>query len=182
MQRRSAALCLPSPSCADAQACGRIPDDLVTTASLSGSDSIWRKRWDSNPRTVTRCRFSRPVPSTTRPHFRSCFNSPPGLTPGILPFAPVGPTFGRSGLFLTIQSRPVPSTTRPHFLRCAILARNTRHVSQAADFCCSSAAHSPRLFAQPLRVASSKGGRRSARKSMNTRTAGSRPRRDGNTA
>ena len=29
----------------------------------------WRKRWDSNPRTVARCWFSRPVPSTTRPHF-----------------------------------------------------------------------------------------------------------------
>lgn len=31
----------------------------------------WRKRWDSNPRTVARCWFSRPVPSTTRPRFRS---------------------------------------------------------------------------------------------------------------
>ena len=27
---------------------------------------IWRREWDSNPRTLARRRFSRPVPSTTR--------------------------------------------------------------------------------------------------------------------
>ena len=26
----------------------------------------WRREWDSNPRTLSRCRFSRPVPSTAR--------------------------------------------------------------------------------------------------------------------
>ena len=31
---------------------------------------VWRKRWDSNSRTVTRRWFSRPVHSTTLPHFR----------------------------------------------------------------------------------------------------------------
>ena len=29
----------------------------------------WRKGWDSNPRRVAPCRFSRPVPSTARPPF-----------------------------------------------------------------------------------------------------------------
>jgi hypothetical protein len=36
----------------------------------------WRKEWDSNPRgSVTPCRFSRPVPSTTRPSFQSSIHS-----------------------------------------------------------------------------------------------------------
>ena len=30
----------------------------------------WRRGWDSNPRTLARCRFSRPVPSTARPPLR----------------------------------------------------------------------------------------------------------------
>ena len=29
-------------------------------------DLVWRREWDSNPRTLARRRFSRPVPSTTR--------------------------------------------------------------------------------------------------------------------
>ncbi len=32
---------------------------------------FWRKGWDSNPRTVARRRFSRPVQSTTLPPFLS---------------------------------------------------------------------------------------------------------------
>ena len=32
--------------------------------------SIWRREWDSNPRMLSHRRFSRPVPSTARPHFR----------------------------------------------------------------------------------------------------------------
>jgi hypothetical protein len=39
------------------------------------SDVNWRMGWDSNPREVALCRFSRPVPSTARPPIRLL---PPG--------------------------------------------------------------------------------------------------------
>ncbi len=36
----------------------------------------WRRGWDSNPRGLAPCRFSRPEPSTTRPPLQRCFASP----------------------------------------------------------------------------------------------------------
>ena len=42
----------------------------IRPARIAGFGSRgWRKGWDSNPRTVTRCWFSRPVHSTTLPPF-----------------------------------------------------------------------------------------------------------------
>ena len=117
-----------------------------------------------------------------------------GFTRAIHALAPSGPTCGRSGSFPTIQSRPVALNHSATLVQAAnyrmrAAARiHHRRGDQAAVRCrvaCLAAAalaHSSRPFLQPLLEASSRAGMRSARKSMNTRTAGSKPRREGNTA
>src|SRR5438552_14868372 len=46
----------------------------------------WRRGWDSNPRELALCRFSRPVPSTTRPPLQFVANRSFSLPVNIVEF------------------------------------------------------------------------------------------------
>src|SRR5688500_5098024 len=57
-----------------------------TAANMATTD-VWRRGWDSNPRHLAVLRFSRPVPSTTRPPLRR-YNSTLAAARGAAPRFP----------------------------------------------------------------------------------------------
>ena len=51
--------------------------DFAAASGENRRNQNWRREWDSNPRTVSRRRFSRPVLSATQPPLRTSFSDQP---------------------------------------------------------------------------------------------------------
>jgi hypothetical protein len=59
-------------------------EGFLKSADVEPGNLRWRKGWDSNPRTVARRWFSRPVQSTTLPPFRTRDKILPDTRSGVI--------------------------------------------------------------------------------------------------